>query len=1110
MTRAERLVRWIPRHPVSILGVVAALSLGAFAASVDLEQGTLRLRIDPSADRLLPEDSAARAFYERVRSIFGTDETLLIALRSDDAFSRASLERVERLTERLEALDGVHHVLSVTNAIDVRGVGDDLEIAPFADPIPTEPEALDELRERVLANPIYAGTLVSRDARTAALVVYFADMTHQQYLETGLNQRIVDLAEDERGEAELFVTGGPHIRAETARVLLGEAISIPLLILGALGIVLALSFRTVRGVLVPLSTIAISVLWSIALITLFGYELNAVTALVPPLLTTLGLSYAVHVTSEADQERRARGEGGPAPVADALARVALPVALTGGTTAIGFASLALSPLSAVREFGILSVLGVACTVLASLTFTPATLALLPGPRGGRTETRDAFARLVERIARFDLSHRGLIFAVTGLVFALSLVGMRSVRVGSEQVSKFAADAPVRVDFEGVNEQLGGANPLFVVLETDVPEGFMEPVNLKAIAALQGWLEAQPEIGVTTSFADYVALIYRGFHGNDPAYLRIPDTKRTVSQLLLFGASEELDAFVDGRFQTASIRVRARVVDSDDVAQLTRRIERRLEDLPGQLHASVTGTSVVFNRALAEIIRGQAVSVGAALLLIYGVLALMFVSLRIGLVALIPNVLPIAAYFGALGLSGVRLNPGTSLVAPMVLGIAVDDTIHYFARFIRDAKRLGDEKRATASALKAVGRPVTYTSIALCVGFLMLNASELRTQGELGNLAAFALAFAWTTDFFLTPALCARLRIATLWDLLRVDLGHDPQHSLGLLRGLRASQARIVATLAGVVKLRAGERLFQAGEPGDALYVVIDGRLRTAIPTAEGELEIDTHARGATVGEVGLFEGPRTAEVDALEDSRLLRISRGAVHHLTRRYPRIATVVLRNLNQDLAAHAHRVTRRHIDRTGALPPPEPVEQHGRALDDVFFRRGADAVRAQLQSDADGSAAASIGGESRIEPALVRELTALGVRGDTLAALTLIPLVEVAWADGLMEPSERDAVLRGAEECGIEPASPSAALLRVWLDERPGPDLFDVWRRLIGVICASISYEARMRLERAIVGRARDVAESAGGVLGFGAVSGEEDQVLDALGAAFHPEPDEEPQP
>jgi len=1102
VTRIERLVRWIPHHPTLVLGLVAVLSLGAFAASFDPETRSLRLRIDPSADRLLPDDSEARVFYERVRSIFGTDETLLIALRSDDAFSRESLERVERLTQRLSRLEGVHHVLSVTNAVDVRSVDDDLEIAPFADPLPKDPSELAALRERVLSNPIYAGTLVSRDGRTAALVVYFADMTHQQYLESGLDTRIVALAEAERGDAELFVTGGPHIRSETARVLLREAITIPLLVLGALGVVLALSFRTLRGVWVPLATIALALLWSIAGITLLGYELNAVTALVPPLLTTLGLSYAVHVTTEADQESRARGTGGAAPVADALARVALPVALTGGTTAIGFASLALSPLSAVREFGILSVLGVACTVLASLSFTPAVLALLPGPRGGRSETRDAFARMVERVARFDLSHRGPIFVAAGLVFALSLFGMRSVRVGSEQVSKFPADAPVRADFEAVNTQLGGANLLFVVLETDVPEGFMEPVNLEAIVALQRWLEAQPEVGVTTSLADYVALIYRGFNGNDPAFLRIPETKRTVSQLLLFGASEDLDGFVDGRFQTASVRVRAHVVDSDDVAALTRRIEGRLAELPGQLRASVTGTSVVFNRALTEIIRGQAMSVGAALLLIYAVLALMFVSLRIGLVALIPNVLPVAAYFGALGLFGVRLNPGTSLVAPMVLGIAVDDTIHYFARFIRDAKRLGDERRATTSALKAVGRPVTYTSIALCVGFLMLNASELRTQGELGNLAAFALAFAWATDFFLTPALCARLRIATLWDLLRVDLGRDPQHSLGLLRGLRASQARIVAALAGVVRIRAGERLFQAGEPGDALYVVIDGRLRTSIDAAEGELEIDTHARGATLGAVGLFEGQRTAEVDALEDSRLLRISRDAVTHLARRYPRIASVVLRNLNEDLAAHAQRVTRRHVHPTGHLPPPEPVAQHGRALDDAFFRRGADAVRAQLHgADRDEGEVAGLGDATRIDPGLVSQLTALGVRGDTLAALTLIPLVEVAWADGRMEPSERDAVMGGAEACGIDPGSPSAALLRGWLDDRPGPELIDVWQRLIEALCASLSYEARTRLERAIVGRARDVAESAGGVLGFGAISSEEEQVLDALGTAFH---------
>jgi predicted RND superfamily exporter protein/CRP-like cAMP-binding protein len=1093
----ERLLQLIPRHPIAVLSVVALLTAVACASLVDLRTGRLRISIDSSADRLLPEDNAERRFYDRVRSFFGGDETLVIALRSDDVFSAESLRRVEQIVDAVEDLPGVHHVLAVSNAVDVRGVDDDLSIEPFAETIPTDAAGLAALRERVLANPIYAGNLVSRDARTTAVVVYFHDMSHQEFLASGLDARIRAIAVAKRGEAELWITGGPHIRAETARVLLQEAVSIPLLILSALAVLLLLAFRTVRGVVLPLLTIVIAVLWTLGIVALFDYELNAVTVLVPPLLTTLGLSYAVHVVTESEEERRESGLSGPAVIIPALRRVTLPVALTGLTTAVGFASLALSPLAAVREFGLISVLGVAATVAASLTFTPAALALVRSAPAAPQDPRDAFARFVERVARFDLNHRGAIFAAAGAALLLSLLGVQKLRVGTEQVSKFREDAPVRADFEAINTHLEGANLLFVVLETDLPRGFADPVNLEEIRALQDWLEAQPEVGGTTSLADYVALINRAFHGNDPEQLAIPERKSTVSQLLLFGSSEELDAFVDGRFQLTSIRVRARVIDSDDVEALTRRIEARLEDLPGQIDAKVTGTAVVFNRALDEIIRGQALSVVVAMGLIYVVLSIMFVSLRIGLIALIPNVLPVAAYFGALGLFGVSLNPGTSLVAPMVMGIAVDDTIHYFARFLRDARAKGDERRATASALKAVGRPVTYTSIALCAGFLMLNVSELRTQGELGTMAAFALAFAWVTDFVLTPALCARLRIATLWDVLRVDLGPEPQRTLRLLRGLSGSQARVVAALSSVIEVPAGERLFYAGEPGEAIYVVVDGRLRAAVVGGEGELFLDEHARGATVGEVGFFEGHRTADVEVVEHARLLRLSRGAIDTIARRYPRIASTLGRNLNRTLAGRARRATERHLAERH-IEVEQPPEPSGRALDDVFFQRGAEQVRSSLRAPETGRA--DTASDLPIDAQLARGLTSLGIGPDTLAALTLFPLAAVAWADGVMEEAEREAVLAGAEGCGLRPATPSAELLSTWLAEQPGPELLRAWGELIDRICTGLSVEGRLRLRGELVGRARDVAEAAGGVMGFGAVSREEEQVLEELDRAF----------
>ncbi len=1101
-----KLFALVPRHAGLVFAACLALTALSVSAIVDLRSGAVRLGVDASADRLLPEGDAARAFYDHVRHMFGSDETLLVAVHGGDAFDNASLARIDRLTRRLEKLAGVHHVLSLTNAVNVRGVDDDLEIAPFVSGLPLSPEALSDLREQVMDNPFFAGSLVSRDARTSVLVVYFDDMSHKEYVSSGLNGRIGQGTREEIGGepgVEFWITGGPHVRAETAAVFMRETLTLPLLMLAVLSAVLAASFRTLRGVLLPLATIAVSVAWTLAWVVVLGFDLNAVTSMIPPLLTTLALSYSVHVVAEYyDVVRDDPLAGGP--VEEVLSRVSLPVVITGLTTAVGFASLCLSPLGAVREFGLLSVVGVACTVVASLTFTPACLALLGPPRRVRAwrprRSAWSFDRGVERVGRFAVSNRRPIFIGAAGLFALALFGASRLQVGTDQIGKFRPDAPVRVDFEAINENLQGSNLFHVVIESEVPEGLLDPDDLGQIDALQTWLELQPEIGGTASMVDYIKLINRGFNGNDPSYFAIPEKRSTVRQLLVFGGSDELDRFVDARYRTASIQVRARVMDSQEVSDLTRRIEARLAELPRRMLATVTGTSIVFNGALDAIIRGQATSVVAAFLIIYAILAAMFVSLRIGLIALIPNALPVAFYFGALGLTGIRLDPGMSLVAPMVLGIAVDDTIHYFARFIRESRRLGDEGRAAISALKSVGRPVTLTSLALCLGFLTLNASELATLATLGNMAALALAFAWATDMVLTPALCARLRVATLWDLLTIDLGRDPQHSIPLFRGLSARQARIVALMASMLDVPSGRRLFEAGEPGDSLYVVIQGRLQASLHQGGERVELATHERGGVCGEIGLFHENRTADVDVLSDARLLRLDQASIDQLGRRYPRVAAVVFRNLNAMLAERMTRATQRERVRMGGAPVDAArqarLETRGRALEDAFFQREADAFRSRL-GDRDAGKTAP----GKPDPAeLVAGLTRLGIGAETLAALTLIPLVQVAWADGHMDEREKRAILAGAESSGIDPESPSFGLLRVWLERPPDPGLDALWRSYIETVCGALSVEARLRLRSGILGHARDVATSAGGVMGLGAISRSEEQVLSRLEAAF----------
>jgi predicted RND superfamily exporter protein len=915
-TEAGGFLRWrlipslICRHTRPILLIVAAITVVAALQLVDVSTGRIRIQIDPSAERLLAEDDEAGLFYESTRRIFGNDETILLLLQAEDVFTADNLDLISRLTRRLERLDGVMRVVSLSNALAIRGTELGIEIEPYAELAPDTAEGRRQFREGVLANPLYSGSLVASDASATAILVSLADVGGYTFF-SGIDEAVRRVVAEETADANIWITGTPLLTLATTNALLDDLIWIPVIVTLVLAVVLAFCFRCLRGVLVPLSSVAISVLWTLATIAALGYSLSIVTVLVPSLLMILSLSYSIHVVSEfldvgVESEDAQGADTGP------LQRVFLPVVLTGLTTATGFLSLTLSPLAAIKEFGIFSVIGVIYAVLVTLTYTPSVLKIL-ACQTHRASTAGKpqdgwFARFAQSIAKFDIIYRKPILVASALIFIVAVGGMTGIQVGMEHITNFSQDSPVRRAYEEANRQLGGANLFYIVVETGHRDAVKEPVNLKAIKELQAWLDSQEQIGGSLSIVNYLELLNSAFHENEREYHAIPDTKKEISQLLFFGASDEVEQLVDSRYRLANIIVRTTAVDSADIVNLVQSIDDKLAELPQHLRARVTGNPVLINDVLDQIIRGQVQSVFAALLIVYGVLVGMFLSFKIGLIALIPNVLPIVVYFGALGFLGISLNPSNSLIAPMVLGIAIDDTVHYFARFNDFMKRQIGSSRATIAALRVVGRPVTYTSIALCLGFLVLTTSELRMQAQVGAMACFALAFAWLSDFFITPALCSNLKIATIWDALTLDLGKSPQKTIPLFKDLSNFQARIVARMASMRSVSAGERLIEIGQPGVEMYAVIDGKLQASIEGRSGRIELDAHTRGDVVGEAGLFFARRTANVDAVEDSRLLRITQRDLETLRRRYPRIAARVFRNLNEILATRLVHATHR----------------------------------------------------------------------------------------------------------------------------------------------------------------------------------------------------------
>ena len=892
----------ICRYPKAIVGLVFTLFLLALLQIYNPFTGELHVKVDPSEQALLGQDHEGWAFYQFARRNFGSDETIMVVIDTDDVFLPENVDLVSRLTDRLSEVPGVQEVVSFTNALTIRATDYGMDIAPMMERLPETTEQSEVLRSEVMANPLIASTLISEQGDTAAILVNLENTQNQEFF-AQVNSAVDAIVDEEAQGTQVWITGSTRVKHATTEIVIGDLLSYPPIITLVMMVLLWLLLRSVVGVLVPLFTVIISVTWTVATITLLGYSLNILTALVPPLLMILTLSYSMYIVSDFRLSLRSEKQGED-ELADILRKASLPVLLAGLTTAVGFSSLYLSELNAIREFGLFSVIGVVYATIISLTFTPSLLALLQRrlelvvkPQFEVKET--AFDHIIQRVARFDAEHRTAILVVAGVVFVTSLAGMTQLRVGTEHITNFKPDSDIRQAFEHANEKLNGINPFNIVVQSKVPNAFKEPANLRAIEDLQQWLEAQPEIGGTTSLVNYIKFVNRAFHDGDPAFDKIPETKRIIGQLLFFTESDDTERLVDSSHRAINIIVRAKVIDSDDVSELIARVNKRLQQLPEHMNATATGNPVLMNQAIQDIMWGQVESVFLSLVLVYIILVSLFLSFRIGLIAIIPNILPVVVYFGALGIMGISLNPSTSLIAPMILGVAIDDTIHYFARFNSISRENPDPGKATVMTLGIIGRPVTYTSLALCIGFLVLTTSDLRMQAQVGGMASFALFVAWLSDIFLTPALCSRLRIATLWDVVTLDLGERPQDTIPLFKGLSNFQARIVARMASIMEVEKGVRLIEVGQPGVEMYTVIDGSLQASIEGDSGRIELDTLTRGDTFGEVGLFFATRTANVDVVENARLIRITLENLEILKRRYPRIAAQLFSNLNEILS-------------------------------------------------------------------------------------------------------------------------------------------------------------------------------------------------------------------
>jgi uncharacterized protein len=769
---AARRPQRVIDHPRVVLALLLAVTAAACAVLVRLDPPGLRLAIDPSTEPLLPAGDPSYDAYRRAVRDFGDDQVYVIAMECDDVFTAENLRALRRVGDRISRLDGVRRVDSLARVTYFRWDPERelIEVRPFVEDIPDDPASLAALRRQALADPLYRKTLVSADGRAAALDVAFRDLTDRQFIDADLDGAIRRVLDSESGPTRHFwVSGRPHIKSRMYHVMARDlAVLIPVALSVVAGLLLAIA-GSVRSVVLALATVGTAVVWTFAAIALLGRPLTVLTVLLAPTLLAVGSVYGVHVVGRFEEESAEAGDPREA-ARRALGAMIVPVLIAGLTTVVGFGALLITNVPAVFEIGAFSVLGVASVTLVSLTGIPAALVLLPPlhrPRGGIALARRRLALRAEAwldrglllLARSACRRPQWVIGGWAVAVALAVAAIPHIEIDTDYLSFFDPRDPVRVDFERIDRLLAGAVPIYVVLSGSKPGLLRDPPVLHAVEDVQRRIEAQPGVSRTLSFLDTMRAVNRALAGGDPAEERIPDSRAAITELFFLLPKDVVHRFVTVDQSSANLVVRTGTVGSAALRDLTARIRAQLDGaLPESLSARITGNAILLTRAADGVAEGQPRTVGIAAAAIFVLLAIGLRSVGLGLVAMIPNVVPVLLFYGALGAGAASLSLPTSLIGSVALGIAIDSTAHYLVRYRVERASGRSPEQAVMHCNRRVGRPVAIAAAVLVFGFLSVTASEFANLREFGYLTAATMVVCCAADLWLLPALLVRGRV----------------------------------------------------------------------------------------------------------------------------------------------------------------------------------------------------------------------------------------------------------------------------------------------------------------------------------------------------------------
>lgn len=902
----EKFLTFGYRHRLITVLLVLILTVLAW-------NGLSRIKIDTDMENLISAQ-LDREIYDELNAEFMADNVSVVYIKDKNLFTADKLKKLEQVVNALEKLDNVDKVNSIFNSTMV--VQDNFKFVtqPIIEKTPATDEEADGIKNDLQAHPLLRKSLVSESGESTAVNVVLSPNVQATEDNLVVYQDVQDVLRDHQYDfEEIFQMGDPRLtRAQYTSMFKDLSTIGPISIALLIGI-LFIFFMNASSFILPALTSAISILWTFGFMGYVGIPLNLLIVMLPTLIIVMGSTEDTHMLSSYMEEFE-RDSGSPVTRGIAtkymIKKVSLPVILTAVTTWFGFAVSQFSDVTMIKEFAQAASFSFFANAVVTILVVPAYLSTF-GPKPRKREFgMSVFQIPMDFCTNLVRNYPVVVIALFALVVGSMLVFAQRVYVNTAPLSFFENEHPLIQDADELHEELVGINNFFVTFEIPDENGFKKYENLSIVENSIHHMRENQELDSVVGLPDYLSYIHQEANNGDEAFYKLPDDDKTIEQYLDSFKEGDLRSYVNKDYTRANVIIRNNIKNSREINTLIDKIKEDLavktEDTTIKFY--ITGEDLLINESVADLLKSQIISMSYLIGAIFLIISILFTSKLAGVIALIPNIVPLIILFGLMGILEVPLNPGTTLVAVILISIAVDDTLHLFHAYIHECRHEMDNTNAIIAALKTQFRPIVTTSLALAIGFGTLMFSDIKLNASFGMLAAISIMLAMLCDLLLTPVVLSTVRIVGLYNILSMHLIKNVLEKSSLFEDMSPWEVKKAILLCAVTDYKAGTKIIEQNEEDRDMYLILKGHVDIARRDDLGEMvHLGEMTPGEVFGEIAFVDKVRrTATATAQTDVSLIKFNEHQLQKNMRSHPKIAHKLVLNIARILSRKLSETT------------------------------------------------------------------------------------------------------------------------------------------------------------------------------------------------------------